>query len=60
MDSEIKIKCETEGFEEATAQVETLADAYDGFPAQVVIKNCHHCTFNIHPSQMRIIGGDNE
>ena len=54
MDNNIKIKCETEGFEEATEELEMLADAYDGFPAQVTIKNCHHCTFNIYPSQMKV------
>ena len=51
----IKIKVETEGFEEATQEVETLAEAYDGFPAQVTIKNCHDCTFNIYPSQTKHI-----
>ena len=33
----IKINVETEGFEEAQEQIEALADAYDGFPAQVTI-----------------------
>lgn len=51
---EFKIKVETEGFEEAQEQVEALADAYDGFPAQVTIKNCRDCTINIYPSQMKI------
>lgn len=55
MDTNLKIHVETEGMEEATEQIQTLAEAYDGFPAQVTIKNCHHCTFNIHPSQMRIV-----
>ena len=49
----VKIKCETEGFEEATEQIETLVDAYDGFPAQVQIKGCHDCTINIYPSQTK-------
>ena len=49
------IKVETEGMEEATEQMEMLADAYDGFPAQVTIKNCRDCTFNIYPSQAKII-----
>lgn len=49
------IKVETEGMEEATEQMEMLADAYDGFPAQVTIKNCRDCTFNIYPSQMRMV-----
>ena len=46
------IKVETEGMEEATEQMEMLADAYDGFPAQVTVKNCHDCTINIYPSQI--------
>lgn len=50
----VKIKVETEGFEEAQHQVEALADAYDGFPAQVSIRNCSGCTINIYPSQMKI------
>ena len=58
MDSTVKINCETEGFEEATQQVEQLCEAYDGFPAQVTIKNCKNCTFNIYPSQTRIGGSD--
>lgn len=53
MDANVKIKCETEGIEEATEKIEMLADAYDGFPAQVQIKYCHDCTINIYPSQMR-------
>ena len=52
------IKVETEGMEEAQEQIEMLADAYDGFPAQVTIKNCRDCTFNIYPSQTRIVGGE--
>jgi hypothetical protein len=51
----IKINCETEGFDEATQEVEMLADAYDGFPAQVQIKNCHDCTINIYPSQAKYV-----
>jgi hypothetical protein len=57
-DTNFKIKVETEGMEEATEQIETLADAYDAFPAQVTIKNCRDCTFNIYPSQTRIVGGE--
>ena len=49
----VKIKCETEGFEEATEQIETLVEAYDGFPPQVQIKGCHDCTINIYPSQTK-------
>ena len=44
--------------------VETLADAYDGFPAQVTIRNCRDCKINVYPSQTKIIGdldeGNNE
>ena len=50
------IKVETEGMEEATEQMEMLADAYDGFPGQVTVKNCHDCTINIYPSQIRTVG----
>lgn len=52
-DEEFVIKCKTEGFEEATQQVETLCDAYDGFPPQVQIKNCRDCTINVYPSQIK-------
>lgn len=52
--NKVKIKVETEGFVEAQQKVEALADAYDGFPAQVTIKNCSGCTINIYPSQMKI------
>ena len=54
----VKIKCETEVFEEATEQIETLAEAYDGFPAQVTVKNCHHCKINIYPSQTKIVDAE--
>ena len=60
MIEDIKIKCKTEGFDEAIEQVETLADAYDGFPAQVNVKGCHDCTINIYPSQILTIGGNND
>ena len=53
-DTNIKINVETEGMEEAQEQIEMLADAYDGFPAQVMITNCHDCTINIYPSQSLI------
>ena len=51
------IGCETDGFEEATQEVEALAAAYDydGFPAQVTIKDCRDCTINVYPSQTKII-----
>lgn len=62
MDTGLKINVETEGFEEATQKVEALAEAYDGFPVQVQIKNCKGCTFNIYPSQIQIkeTGDDEE
>lgn len=50
----LKIKASTEGFEDALQEVETLAEAYDGFPAQITIKNCKLCTFNIYSSQTKI------
>lgn len=60
----LNIKANTEGFEDALQEVEALAEAYDGFPAQIMIKNCKSCTFNIYPSQTKIIdatqGGKNE
>ena len=49
----VKIKCETEGFDEAIEEVEALVEAYDGFPPQVQIKGCHDCTINIYPSQTK-------
>ena len=58
----IKINVETEGFDEAMQQVEALAEAYEGFPAQVTIKNCKDCTINIYASQTQITdtGDENE
>lgn len=55
MENKVLIECETRGFDEATEQVEALAEAYDGFPAQVNIKGCRDCTINIYPSQTKII-----
>ena len=60
MEGKYTLRVETEGMEEATEQVERLADAYDGFPAQVMIKNCRDCTFNIYPTQMRTVGEEGE
>ena len=54
-ENNILLKLETEGFEDAQQEVEMLADAYDGFPAQVTIKNCHDCTINIYPSQTKFV-----
>lgn len=49
------IEGETAEFEEATQEIEALADAYDGFPPQVTIKDCLNCTINVYPSQTKII-----
>ena len=49
-----KIKVETLGFEEAQTEIEELARAYDGFPAQVTIRNCSGCTINIYANQTKI------
>ena len=54
-DNNIKINVETEGFDEAQEQIEMLAEAYDGFPAQVQIKNCRDCTINVYPSQTKFV-----
>lgn len=50
----LKVKVNTEGFEDALQEIETLAEAYDGFPAQITIKNCKLCTFNIYLSQTKV------
>lgn len=57
MDKDIKVMltCETDGFDEATEKVQTLADAYNEFPPQVQIKGCRYCTINVHPSQTKFI-----
>ena len=62
MQIEEKIKCTTEGFDEAQKEVEALAEAYDGFPAQVTtIKNCRDCTINVYPTQTKFVTyGDDE
>jgi Holliday junction resolvase-like predicted endonuclease len=58
--NEIVIDVKTRGMEEAHEQIEALADAYDGFPAQVNIKGARDCVFNIYPSQTKIIGMDSD
>lgn len=55
MEGKYTLRVETEGMEEAQEQVKMLADAYDGFPAQVTVKNCRNCTINIYPSQIRTV-----
>ena len=54
------INVKTNGMEEAQEEIEALADAYDGFPAQVNIKGARDCVFNIYPSQTKIIGMDSD
>ena len=54
-EGEVVIKCRTEGLEEASQELEAIADAYDGFPAQVTLKYCHDCHIEIYPSQTKII-----
>lgn len=54
-ESRFTIKVDTEGFEEAQDQIEMLAEAYDGFPAQVNIRGCHDCKINVYPSQTKIV-----
>lgn len=49
----VKINCGTEGFDEAQENVEALVDAYDGFPAQVTLKNCRDCHIEIYPTQTK-------
>ena len=56
----LKIEASTEGFEDTRQEVEALAEAYDGFPAQITIKNCRDCTFNVYPSQTKIIDIEQE
>ena len=56
IEHEVILKCKTEGFDEAHAQIEALAEVYDGFPAQVVIKNCDYCNIHIYPSQVKVKG----
>ena len=58
--NEIVIDVKTRGMEEAHEEIEALADAYDGFPAQVNIKGARDCVFNIYPSQTKIIGMDSD
>lgn len=60
MDKDIKINFETDGIEEATEELEALAEVYDGFPAQVTVKNCRNCTINIYPSQTKIVEAEAE
>lgn len=56
----VNIKVETEGMEEATQQVQALADSFDAFPAQVSFKYLKNCTINVYPSQTKIVEVKNE
>lgn len=58
--NQIEIDVKTNGIEEATEKVEALANAYDSFPPQVLIKSCRDYTFHIHPSQIRMVEGESE
>ena len=60
MDKDIKINIETDGIEEATEELEALAEVYDGFPAQVTVKNCRNCMINIYPIQTKIVEAEAE
>ena len=51
----LKINVEAEGIDETTEKMEALVDVMDGFPPQVVIKNCRDCAINIYPSQTRLV-----
>ena len=55
MDKEINIEVNAEGIEDVTEKVQNLSDALGAFPANVMIKNCKNCTFNIYPSQTMIM-----
>lgn len=56
----IEIKCKTDGFEDATEEVEALADAFNEFPPQVTIRNCRDCEINVYPSQTKIISTNDD
>lgn len=57
---EYKVSVKTEGVTEAKKEIEALAEAYDGFPAQVTIKGCHDCTINVYPSQIKMSGKEEQ
>lgn len=56
----IELKCKTEGFDDATKEVEALVDAFNEFPPQVVIRNCTDCEINVYPSQTKIISTNDD
>lgn len=61
----LTIEVTTKGVDEAvekigavTAETETLADALEAFPANVVIRNNKDCVINVYPSQTKIVDND--
>ena len=54
-DGTVNIKVETEGLDEATEKVESIADAINGFPPQVAFKYLRNCTINVYPSQTKFV-----
>lgn len=46
--------------DEATEKVENLADALDGFPAQVTFMTLKNCTINVFPSQAKVFEAKNK
>lgn len=60
MDKEINIEANADGIEEVTEKVQNLSDALGAFPANVMIKNCKNCTFNIYPGQTMIMSGEDD
>lgn len=60
MDKKINIEVKADGIEEVTEKVQQLSDAVAAFPAQVMIKNCRDCTFNIYPGQTMFVGDKDE
>lgn len=47
----VGIECKTKGFDSALEEIDSLTDALQNMPNQVVIRNCRDCVFNIYPSQ---------
>jgi hypothetical protein len=60
MDKEINVEVNAEGIEDVTEKVQSLSDAIGAFPANVMIRNCRNCTFNIYPGQTMIMSGREE
>lgn len=60
MDKEINVEVNAEGIEDVTEKVQSLSDAIGAFPANVMIRNCRNCTFNIYPGQTMVMPGREE